>query len=104
MFDLTRFHQRKRSMVHHFPCESRAFPIFRQKNYLAHFVLHYPNTGRGTRFHHSAVQGQRDLRARMGVRLRHFPFFTFTASLKLDKKLMDSTLGVKATDISHLHP
>ena len=89
--------------VRHFPCASRAFPFSRQKHYSAHRVLHHPSTERGTQFHRSAVQGQRDLRARMGVRLRHFPFFTFTASLKLDKKLMDSTLGVKATDISHLH-
>ena len=104
MFDLTRFHQRKRSMVHHFPCESRAFPIFRQKNYLAHFVLHYPNTGRGTRFHHSAVQGRRALRVRAGVHLRHFPFFAFTASLKLNKRLTNNTLGVKAANVFHLHP
>jgi len=33
-----------------FPCESQAFPVSRQKHYSAHFVLHCPNTGRGTGF------------------------------------------------------
>ncbi len=104
MFDLTRFHQRKRSMVHHFPCESRAFPVSRQKHCSAHIVLHHPSTGRGSRFHRSAMQGRRTLRARAGARLRHFPFFAFTTSLKLNKKLMNNTLGVKAADRFNLHP
>ena len=50
----------------------------RQKHYSAHFVLHCPNTGRGARIHHSAVQGRRAQRARACVRVRHFSFFSFT--------------------------
>lgn len=61
-----------------FSCESQAFPVSRQKNYSAHFVLRRTSTGRGARIHHSAVQGRRALRARACVRVRHFSFFTFT--------------------------
>ena len=81
MLDLTRPPPRG-NVMRDFPCESQAFPVSRQKHYSAHFVLHCPNTGRGARIHHSAVQGRRALRAHACVRVRHFSFFTFTLHLK----------------------
>ena len=51
-------------------------------------------------FCHAGTEGT----TRACARYRHFSFFAFTASPKLNKKLMNNTLGVKAADVFNLHP